>query len=108
MPRFDISKNVQAHDKLLETLTNPLHRQIIENYRRHALLEVMGIWEDIFAPDMTVETPIYKFNYGEINGDIVGTDVHDFYRGMADAGANAIVVTDESLAVCDNGFGQKS
>jgi hypothetical protein len=55
----DMASTISAADRLLETLTDPLHRQIIENYRRHAILEVCGEWEDIFTPDMTVEVPEY-------------------------------------------------
>jgi hypothetical protein len=108
MPRFDISRNVQEHDRLLATLENPRHRRIVENYRRHALLEVMGYWEQIFVPEMTVSTPIYKFNYEGINATLVGQEVLDFYLGMAESGGNAIVVTDETIVVGDEGFGQKS
>ncbi len=108
MPKFDIRKNVQEHDRLLAILENPRHRRIIENYRRHALLEVMGYWEKIFEPDMTVEVPIYKFNYMGINGDIVGEDVRKFYKEFAESGRSAIVVTDETIVVGDEGFGTKA
>jgi hypothetical protein len=54
---LDIGLNAAAHDRLLETLDNPRHRRIVANYRRHALLEVAGEWEPIFAPDMTIEIP---------------------------------------------------
>lgn len=108
MPKFDISMNVQEHDRLLATLKNPLHRRIIENYRRHALLEVMGFWEQIFEPEMTVETPIYKLSYEGTEGTLTGEEVVDFYRSMARSARNAIVVTDETIVVGDEGFGQRS
>lgn len=108
MPKFDISRNVQAHDRLLESLESPLHRKIVENYRRHALLEVMGYWEEIFEPDMTVEHPVYRLNYLGIKQTIEGEDVKTFYKGMAESGANAIVVTEETIAVCDEGFGNRA
>lgn len=105
MSKFDISKNLQAHDRLLETLENPLHRQIIENYRRHALLEVMGYWEDIFAPDMTVENPVYHLNFLGLKQTLVGDEVKQFYKNLAESGGNAIVVNDEVITVGDDGFG---
>ncbi|RYE40021.1 MAG: hypothetical protein EOP24_42375 [Hyphomicrobiales bacterium] len=108
MPKFDISMNVKEHDRLLAVLENPRHRRIVENYRRHALLEVMGYWEQIFEPEMTVEVPIYKFNYMGINDTIVGDDVRKFYKEMAESGRSAIVVTDETIVVGDEGFGTKA
>lgn len=105
MPKYDISNNARAQDALLETLQNPRHRRIIENYRRHALLEVGGDYEPIFDPDMTVEVPRYKIRWAESDGsEIVGDDVREMYRQMAGTGANVIVVTDEEIAVCDSGF----
>ena len=62
MAKKDIAVTISAADRLLETTTDPLHRQILENYRRHAILEVCGLWEEIFTPEMTVEHPLYCFN----------------------------------------------
>ncbi|WP_128643352.1 hypothetical protein [Rhodococcus opacus] len=105
MPKFDVSTNARAQDALLEKLENPRHRRIVENYRRHALLEVGGDYERIFAPEMTVEVPRYKIVWGASAGEeIVGEDVKEMYRQMAEVGANVIVVTDEEIAVCDDGF----
>lgn len=105
MPKYDISKNAAAQDALLETLQNPRHRRIIENYRRHALLEVAGTYEPIFDPDMTVDVPCYKIRWADSDGsDVVGDDVREMYRQMEAMGANVIVVTDEEIAVSDSGF----
>jgi len=105
MPKFDISQNARAQDALLETLDDPRHRRIIENYRRHALLEVGGDYERIFEPDMTAEVPRYKILWGDLVGqEIVGDDVKEMYRQMVESGANVIVVSDEQLAVCDAGL----
>jgi len=60
MARLDISKLTRAADEALETTDHPLHRQILENYRRHAILETTGRWREIFTPEMTVEHPIYR------------------------------------------------
>jgi hypothetical protein len=49
----------------------------VANYRRHALLEVTGEWEPIFAPDMTIEIPVYILEFGATSGKIIrGTEVH--------------------------------
>jgi hypothetical protein len=107
--KLDISLNAAAHDRLLATLENPRHRRIVANYRRHALLEVAGEWEPIFAPDMTIETPEYILEFGGTGGQILrGEQVHDLYRQMKAVGANVIVVTDEQIAVHDSGFGQEA
>jgi hypothetical protein len=55
----DPAVTIEAADRLLETTENPLHRQILENYRRRAILDISGDWEVIFDPDMTVEEPLY-------------------------------------------------
>jgi hypothetical protein len=107
--KLDIGLNVAAHDRLLETLDNPRHRRIVANYRRHALLEVTGQWEQVFEPEMTIETPVYIVEFGAVGGEILrGKQVHDMYRQMAAVGANVIVVTDEQIAVNDAGFGQEA
>jgi hypothetical protein len=107
--KLDIGLNTAAHDRLLETLDNPRHRRIVANYRRHALLEVAGEWQQIFQPDMTIETPVYIVEFGEMGGQVLrGSQVHDMYRRMKEMGANIIVVTDEQIAVNDSGFGQEA
>jgi hypothetical protein len=107
--KLDIGQNVAAHDRLLQTLDNPRHRRIVANYRRHALIEVTGQWEQVFAPEMTIETPVYIINFGAVHGEVLrGKHVHDMYRQMAAVGANVIVVTDEQIAVNDSGFGQEA
>src|SRR5581483_5236829 len=103
--KLDIGLNAATHDRLLETLDNPRHRRIVANYRRHALLEVTGQWEQVFAADMTVEEPVYVLEFGATAGKILrGRQVHEMYRQMAEVGANVIVVTDEQIVVGDAGF----
>ncbi|AHK36069.1 hypothetical protein OPAG_06866 [Rhodococcus opacus PD630] len=105
MPKFDISKNTQGHDTALAKLTDPRHRRIVENYRRHAVLEVSGLYEQIFEPDMTIETPVYKIIWGGAKGeDIVGDEVRAMYRLMTETGKNVIVVSNEKIAAHDDGM----
>ncbi len=47
-------------EKQIDSLENPHHRKILKNYRRHALLEVSGRYQEILSPDMTVEEPVYR------------------------------------------------
>jgi hypothetical protein len=105
----DIAVTISAADRLLETTTDPLHRQIIENYRRHAILEVCGDWQDIFTPDMTVEVPEYYFNIAGKDGvRLVGEEVKANYAAMHAADATVILVEDEKLMVDDWGFASYS
>lgn len=109
MAKKDIAVTVSAATAILKTLENPLHRRIIENYRRHAILEVCGDWEEIFDPEMTVENPIYYFNITGWDGvKVEGDDVKAVYKNMAETNTTAIVVEDEQLMVADWGFSSNS
>ena len=106
MPKKDIAVTISAADRLLETTTHPLHRQILENYRRHAILEVCGEWQDIFVPEMTVEYPVYYFNVTGFAGYKAEgpEEVQAIYRTLAETGTGVQVVEDERLMVSDWGF----
>ena len=110
MPKKDIAVTISAADRLLETTTNPLHRQILENYRRHAILEVCGEWEDIFVPEMTVEHPVYYFNVTGFEGNKAEgpEEVQAIYRTLAETQTGVQVVEDERLMVSDWGFASDS
>jgi hypothetical protein len=105
----DPAVTISAADRLLATTASPLHRQILENYRRHAILEVTGQWEDIFAPDMTVPEPTYTFDVTGFEGvKLTGDEVKGFYKTLADQGATVILVEDEQLMVSDWGLASES
>ncbi len=110
MAKKDIAVTISAADRLLETTTNPLHRQILENYRRHAILEVCGEWKDIFLPEMTVEYPLYYFNVTGFAGNKAEgpEEVQAIYRMLAETGAGVQVVEDERLMVSDWGFASEA
>ncbi|WP_225729278.1 MULTISPECIES: hypothetical protein [unclassified Nocardia] len=105
----DIAALTRAADELLAVTRDRHHRRILENYRRHALLEVTGRWAEIFAPDMTVEHPVYYMN---IDGRSLTLDgrqqVSDYYRTMAESGGTVVVIRDERLAVADWGFASEA
>jgi hypothetical protein len=108
MAKLDITTTVQAQDRLLEVLENPLHRQIIENYRRHALLEILTRWEEILSPEMTVEEPVYILNVSGEGVNLRGRKaVGDFYRSWTLTGQSVIVTEDEEILVGDRGFGKE-
>jgi hypothetical protein len=110
LPKKDIAVTISAADRLLETTTNPLHRQILENYRRHAILEVCGEWQDIFVPEMTVEYPLYYFNVTGFAGYKAEgpEEVQAIYRMLAESGGGVQVVEDERLMVSDWGFASEA
>jgi hypothetical protein len=105
MSKLDITNLTRAADDALATTDNPRHRRILENYRRHALLEVLGRWEEIFEADMTVERPVY---FLDVDGSSVTLDgaaeVQGFYKALVDSRTNIIVLENEQLAVADWGL----
>lgn len=109
MAKLDITKITSGIDRCLEATDNPRHRQILENYRRHGLLEVSGRWPEIFDPEMTVEHPVYRITEGGRSLLLDGCEqVQEFYRGMTEAGAPVMILEDEKIAVADWGFASES
>lgn len=63
---LDITKANIAVERLIEVTKNPRHHYMLESYNRHRYLESAGRYEEIFAPEMTVEHPVYRFDvYGQ-------------------------------------------
>lgn len=109
MAKFDIRKNVLAADRLLATLTNPRHRRIIANYRRHAILEVSGAWEGIFDPQMTVANPEYHIDHTLFGGKPAGLErILEVYKALKDTKLNVIAVENEKILVGDHGFAHEA
>jgi len=103
--KFDITQRMRAVDDYVATLSHPRHRAMIQNYRRHAILEVTGRWEEILAPRMTVAQPHYRIHDGAGVRVFDGMDkVRGFYRALVDEGSTVIYHTDEHVAVADWGF----
>lgn len=106
---FDMPKLVAAADDLLQTLTDPLHRRIIENYRRHAMLEVSGRWEEIFDPDMTVEQPRYVIHNAQGMTVLDGYEaVSGLYKSYMESNSTVILLENEKLLVSDWGFASEA
>ena len=103
--KFDIAKRMHVVDTAIDRITNPLHKAILENYRRHANLEVCGLWEQILVPDMTVADPVYRIHICEQLMVAKGmTEVAGIYRGMVESGSTVIYHTDEHIMVSDEGL----
>ena len=98
-----------AADKALTRLTNPLHRKIAANYRLHAMLEVSGRWEEIFAPDMTVGHPFYRI--AETSGliELDGREqVQTFYKSLVETETTVMILDHEELLIDDWGFSSEA
>ncbi|KRC56983.1 MULTISPECIES: hypothetical protein [unclassified Nocardioides] len=103
MARFDITRTNIAVERLLETTENPRHRYLLHAYNRHRYLEMAGRWKEIFAPEMTVEHPIYHFNVFGINTVLQGAEaVQAVYAEWSETAQCVFYTDDEVLAVGDN------
>jgi hypothetical protein len=97
-------------EEKLEEVSDPRHRAILHNYRRHGLFEVMGQWERIFTPDLTVEHPVYHLNVGGRSTVLDGREaVAAHYESIRqDGGAPLMGPIDQRIAVADWGLGMHS
>ncbi|WP_432037502.1 hypothetical protein [Streptomyces cucumeris] len=103
MARFDITLTNAAVERLIETTENPRHLYLLHAYNRHRYLEMAGRWEEIFAPEMTVEHPVYHFNVFGISTTLEGADaVKSVYSEWARTGQSIFYAENEKLAVGDN------
>jgi hypothetical protein len=103
MQRFDITETNAAVERLIESTENPRHLFLLEAYNRHRYLEMAGRFEEIFAPEMTVEHPVYHFNVFGMNVTLDGREeVESVYREWTRTGQCIFYTGDERLAVGDN------
>jgi hypothetical protein len=88
--------------ELLDRTTEPLHRAILLNFWRHVHLEGAGEYEQIVAPDMMVDEPVYRVTWGANPAVIRGKEgVLAFYRSVGEA---VLWHSDDRLAVADWGI----
>jgi hypothetical protein len=103
MPRYDITKLNVAIDKLLAVTQNPRHRFLLQAYSRHRYLEVAGRYEEIFAPEMMSEHPVYHVHADRTNAKLEGQDaVKSLYRMWAQTNQSIFYTENEQVAVADN------
>jgi hypothetical protein len=87
--------------RLLERTTNPLHRAILLNFRRHVHLEGSAQYDEIVAPDMMVDHPVYRVSWGAHPAVIEGKEaVLAFYNSVGEA---VLWNSDDLIAVGDWG-----
>jgi len=102
MSRFDITQTNIAVERLIETTENPRHVYLLHAYNRHRYLEMAGRFEEIFAPDMTVEKPVYHFNMLGKSVTVEGAEaVKSLYREWANTAQCIFYADDEKLAISD-------
>ena len=103
MNRFDITQTNAAVERLIETTKNPRHLYLLHAYNRHRYLEMAGLFEEIFTPEMTVENPVYHFNLLGATFTLDGAEaVKGVYREWTRTGQCIFYGNgDEKLAVSD-------
>ena len=102
--KFDILQRAPALEALIAKTTNKRHLAILENYRRHAILEVCGLYEGILAQDMIVPHPVYRFHTPKGTRVIEGmAAVRAEYESYLAQNTTVIYHTQEHVAVNDDG-----
>ena len=103
--KFDITKRLPGVDREIARTTNRRHLAILENFRRHSILEVCGMWEGILEPDMIVPEPIYRFHSPKETRVIEGMEAvrKEYVSYVADK-TTVIYHTNETIAANDDGL----
>lgn len=103
LPELDITKTNVAVRELIEVTENPRHRYLLHAYDRHRNLEHAGRYEEIFAPEMTVEQPVYRFNMvGQPPMTLEGRgQVEPIYKLWAETDQCIFYNENETIAVGD-------
>jgi hypothetical protein len=103
MFEFDITKTNIAVERLLEVTDNPRHQFLLQSYNRHRYLEMAGRYKEIFAPEMTVDHPVYHFNLFDATFTLDGREqVEAIYQQWTETDQCVFYVEDEQIAVGDN------
>ena len=99
----DVRRTNDAIDRLLEVTSNPRHRFLLQAYHRHRFLEIAGRYEEIFAPEMTSDHPVYHFEVAGNHATLTGTEaVKGFYALWAQTNQSIFYTEGEQVAVADN------
>ena len=102
MSEFDIRRTNIAVERLLEVVENPRHRYMLEAYNRHRYLEMAGRYKEIFEPEMTVEHPVYRFEFLDQKLRLDGREqVEAVYREWTETDQCVFYTECEELAVGD-------
>jgi hypothetical protein len=101
--RLDITQTNVAVRRLIEVTENPRHRYLLQAYDHHRNLEHAGRFAEIFAPEMTVEHPVYRFDMiGQPPMQLEGREqVEPLYRYWAQTSQSIFYSEAETIAVGD-------
>src|SRR5579884_3127511 len=101
--QLDITQTNKSVQELIEVTENRRHRYLLEAYDRHRNLEHAGRFEEIFAPEMTIEHPVYRFNMiGQPPMKLEGREqVEPLYRHWAQTNQSIFYNESETVAVGD-------
>jgi hypothetical protein len=101
---LDITRQNEAVERTLAQTRNPRHRYLLQAYLRHRYLESAGRYEEILEPDLTVETPHYRFDLaGRDRFELTDKDsVALVYKHWTDTDQCVFYVADETVAVGDH------
>jgi hypothetical protein len=103
LQHLDITETNVAVRELIAVTENPRHRYLLEAYDRHRNLEHSGRYEEIFAPEMMVEHPVYRFSLANQPGlTLEGREqVEAVYRLWAETDQSVFYNERETVAVGD-------
>jgi hypothetical protein len=101
--QLDIRQTNIAVQRLIERTENPRHRYILQAYDRHRNLEHAGRYQEIFAPNMMVEHPVYRFNmFGGPTMVLSGREqVEPLYAHWSATNQTIFYNEDEQVAIGD-------
>ena len=103
MAKMDVRQTNDAIDRLLAVTTNRRHRFMLMAYYRHRFLEIAGRYEEIFAPDMMVDSPTYHLQLAGANVTLPGAQaVKGLYGMWAESSQSVFYIESEQIAVADN------
>src|SRR6516164_11594465 len=103
MITLDITKTNQAVRDLLDRTENPRHRFLLMAYDRHRNLEMAGRYEEVLAPDMMVEEPVYHIHAHGLRVKLQGQEkIKDLYRVWAATNESVFYTESEEVAVSDH------
>jgi hypothetical protein len=103
MITLDITKTNQAVRDLLDRTENPRHRFLLMAYERHRNLEMAGRYEELIAPDMMVEEPVYHLHAHGLRIKLQGQEkIKDLYRVWAATNQSVFYTEKEEVAVSDH------
>ena len=103
MISLDVTKTNHAIRELIDRTKNPRHRFLLMAYDRHRNLEMAGRYEELFAPDMMVQQPVYHLHANGLRVKLTGQeDIKELYRVWGETNQSVFYTEKESVTVSDH------